>query len=500
MMILDPEDNRRGPFQVNVAYHPKATWRTDFLGQNRNPVLEASICGSCHTLDNPALSWDPQRGQYWPNEPGVPPPSVARDALFPIERTYDEWLNSSYATAQGVFAPQFAGSKPDGIVRTCQDCHMPRTTGRAAIIGAQQRDCVTNGCLPRHELVGGNTWAPQLLKDARWRLNAQEDAALLDAATVNARAMLTRSASISVSLAGAGNSLSAVVRVTNESGHKLPTGYVEGRRMWLTLEAFDASSARIYVSGAYDSATGILAEDPALKVYEVKQGITSELAAVLGKPAGESFHFVLNNTTIKDNRIPPRGHTVTAFDRPGMRPVGASFADGQHWDDTVYALPSGTRTVRATLYYQTSSKAYIDFLRTNGGVDGATLGALWDDLKSPPERIGTATAEIVPGSGNRPPLLVADTVTTGPNQPVIIDVLANDGDPDDGDIVTLVAVDTPARGTAAISDNKIIYTPEPGFAGEVRFHYTVRDLGGIERSSEVTVLVTAAHFLPLINR
>jgi hypothetical protein len=49
--------------------------------------------------------------------------------------------------------------------------------------------------------------------------------------------------------------------------------------------------------------------------------------------------------------------------------------------------------VEATLYYQTASKEYIDFLRTNGGADGQTVGLLWDDLKSPPEIMVTTSAE-----------------------------------------------------------------------------------------------------------
>ena len=182
----------------------------------------------------------------------------------------------------------------------------------------------------------------------------------------------------------------AVVRVINETGHKLPTGYPEGRRAWLNLTAYDGDGNPVYESGAYDPDTGVLTQDADIKVYEVKQGLTSELAALLGQPAGESFHFVLNNTIVKDNRIPPRGYTQAAFDRPGMRPVGATYVDGQHWDDTVYALPPTTERVFATLYYQTASKEYVDFLRANGGVDGASLGALWEGSKSPPEVMAMA--------------------------------------------------------------------------------------------------------------
>jgi hypothetical protein len=239
--------------------------------------------------------------------------------------------------------------------------------------------------------VGGNAWVPKLLQDTRWRLHSATQAGPLNIAATRAEQMLTRAATLTGTLSATTTGVTLTVRVANESGHKLPTGYPEGRRIWLHVQAFDAAGNPVYESGAYDLATAILAEDPDLKVYEAKLGITPALAAVVDKPAGESFHFVLNNTYLKDNRIPPRGYTVAAFDAPGLRPVGATYRDGQHWDDTVYTLPAAAVSAQVSLYYQTSSKDYIDFLRTNGGVDGATLGQLWDTLKSPPVQMAAVS-------------------------------------------------------------------------------------------------------------
>jgi hypothetical protein len=59
-------------------------------------------------------------------------------------------------------------------------------------------------------------------------------------------------------------------------------------------------------------------------------------------------------------------------------------------------FPNNTVRVEATLYYQTASKEYVDFLRTNGGVDEATLGQLWDTSKSPPEVMATAFYPSIP--------------------------------------------------------------------------------------------------------
>jgi hypothetical protein len=204
--------------------------------------------------------------------------------------------------------------------------------------------------------------------------------------------MLQKAATISVTLTSAGANKIATVRVTNQTGHKLPTGYPEGRRIWLNLRAYDNEGDLIYESGAYNPATGVLTEDPAIKIYEAKHGLSQQLVSFLGLPAeaaGESFHFVLNNVILKDNRIPPRGFTDSALNQRGLAPVGATYVAGQHWDDTVYTLPGEAEQVVVTLYYQTASKEYIDFLRSEGGADGATLGTLWDSSKSPPEVMAT---------------------------------------------------------------------------------------------------------------
>jgi hypothetical protein len=201
--------------------------------------------------------------------------------------------------------------------------------------------------------------------------------------------MLRQAATMTVTLTTSGTQKLATVRVTNETGHKLPTGYPEGRQMWINLKAYDEDGNLIDESGAYDFNTGQLDRADA-KVYEAKQGITHELADLLGEPAGDSFHFVLNNEVVKDNRIPPRGYTQDAFDEPGLRPVGATYEDGQHWDETRYLLPEGTERVLATLYYQTASKEYVEFLKERGGVDGEALYELWKTSKSPPQVMARA--------------------------------------------------------------------------------------------------------------
>ena len=153
--------------------------------------------------------------------------------------------------------------------------------------------------------------------------------------------------------------------------------------MWINLKAYDVSGNLLQEYGAYNPITGELTEDTT--IFEIQQGITPELAAYLQLPAGPSFHFVLNNTIYKDNRIPPRGFTESALNQFGLQPVGETYQPGQYWHETTYNVPAGTVRIHATLYYQVASKDYIDFLSANGGVDANMLANLWQEIPSDPQ-------------------------------------------------------------------------------------------------------------------
>lgn len=389
--IVDPNDNRRGPFSFNLELPYHTAFRTAFLGQDQDAVTQARLCGTCHNVYNPVLSWDTDRQQFWPNLMGEPASSFDQDQLFPVETTFDEWLASDFANG-GVVLAGFPSYKPGGVVETCQDCHMPHLVGIATdpAFNPVLRDCQINGCLPVHTFVGGNTWVPQLLQNPSWRLTVTGESSYLNETVLQAQAMLIRAASVNLTLSDHDDYKTALVRVTNRTGHKLPTGYAEGRQMWLNIQAFDAAGNLVYQSGAYDPVSGQLLPDSAIKIYEVKQGVTPELASLLMLQPGETFHFVLNNTVVKDNRIPPVGVTQMEYDRPGLRPVGVVYLNGQHWDETSYNLPPETARVLVRLYYQTSSKEYIEFLTGNGGVDGLALDQIWQSLKSPPQLMAAA--------------------------------------------------------------------------------------------------------------
>jgi hypothetical protein len=319
-------------------------------------------------------------GDYAPNEFDAPHGTNISTQMGVIERTYSEWLNSDFAVG-GVDLIQFGG-----VVSSCQDCHMADVTGH----GANDPEAPLRTDLPLHDFTGGNTFMPLLVADA---YPGEVDEAQLNAAIARAEAMLQKAARIELTPDIGGVS----VRVYNDTGHKLPSGYPEGRRLWLSVEARDESENVVYTSGDYDASTGVLAYDSDLKVYEVKPGLSPALADLLVLPAGPSFHFVLNDSIYSDNRIPPRGFTNAAFDAIQSGPVDHTYADGQYWDDTYYALPNTAKQVTVTLYYQAVSKEYVEFLQQENQTNdaGNQLYDLWvANGRGAPEIMAQETAPV----------------------------------------------------------------------------------------------------------
>ncbi len=387
--VADGNNAKRGPFFDAAAKHQK------FYSPFHSDI---DICGSCHDVSNPAYYRD-SLGDYVPTDFDQPAPDFNTYAMFPIERTYSEWKYSAYNTPGGIYAPQFGGNKQ--YVSTCQDCHMKDVTG----VGCNKAGVPTRDNLPLHDLTGGNTFIPLLIDSV---FPGESDSAALGAGTQRATGMLQKAATLEVSTSEQGNSYLASVRVTNETGHKLPSGYPEGRRIWLNLKAYNASDNLIYESGAYDPVTGVLTHDADAKIYEIKPGLSETVANILGYSPGPSFHFAVNDTIFSDNRIPPRGFTNAEYEMIQSPPINYTYSDSQYWDDTQYLIPGATAQLDVTLYYQTTSKDYVEFLRDENTTNdwGDVFYSLWNNNgKSAPVVMNSQTINLTPMGGNQPPVL-----------------------------------------------------------------------------------------------
>jgi hypothetical protein len=248
--------------------------------------------------------------------------------------------------------------------------------------GCNKKGTLLRPDLPLHDMTGGNTIIPMLIESL---FPGETDPAALNAGVQRATQILKEAATLDLDVSG--NVIT--VRVTNHTGHKLPSGYPEGRRIWINVIATDGG-ANTFESGHYDFGTGVLdvfdTDDNPTKIYEIKPGLSANLATSLGLDPGPSFHFAINNKIFKDNRIPPSGYDYLNFLTIQSPPIADGALDedmygpGQNYDITTYTLEFEPIAVEATLYYQTTSKEYVEFLRDENHTNhwGETLYNLWD--------------------------------------------------------------------------------------------------------------------------
>jgi hypothetical protein len=225
----------------------------------------------------------------------------------------------------------------------------------------------------------------------------------------------------------------STLKVVNLTGHKLISGYPEGRRMWLNIKWYNGSTL-LREDGKYgglgftitNPAGGpdvevesiIDLNDPNLVIYEAHYAMTRDWAQTLlavGKSpdfvlsydrmAGldttgnytlqdlanqpddyhETFHFVLNNYVSKDNRIPPYGMAYDEAWKRNALPVpadqyGNPGAGGvyEYWDAidlAAIAADLNATGAEIQLLYQGTSWEYVQFLANNNTGNNAFLGA-----------------------------------------------------------------------------------------------------------------------------
>ncbi|MCV6577466.1 MAG: Ig-like domain-containing protein, partial [Cohaesibacter sp.] len=111
----------------------------------------------------------------------------------------------------------------------------------------------------------------------------------------------------------------------------------------------------------------------------------------------------------------------------------------------------------------------------------------------------SATVTVTVNPVNDAPVAMDDTATTDENTKVVIDVLANDSDPDGDDLTIINPTVDAAQGTAIVEDGKIVFTPAAGFSGEASIAYSVQDAGGLTDSATVTVTVNSVNTPPLVD-
>lgn len=447
---------RDGGYGINAGGQyfnsPGAQKRSSFADPDaRHQVLYSRyhkskyFCSTCHDISNPVL----QNLGHAATLPGdgttiLPTESEPSYSYYHVERTFSEFMLSDYALqggaeGKGAFAPgSFTTSLPGNLIGKCQDCHMRDVVGvgankRGAPLRPDESTEHPNSGLPLHDMTGGNAWVAGVLASAipgspnfdqvnydllhRPNLtldmvsgNSNEPAAMI-AGMERSKQQLKLAAAISdLDYNSAAGTLS--FRVQNNTGHKLLSGFPEGRRMFVNIKMYDDAGTLIFEINPYDYIGGTfkIEDSEYLDKYD-GQGIIED-PEVLGAnethieeliyeahPSSEltdenyTFHFALATDRYKDNRIPPKGFR---FLEAQARLAEAKW-DGESADDyftqeeytggydqvDLVDLPPNASYVEVSLYYQTTSREYIEFLRNEvNGTGHTTLsgtGAGGDD-------------------------------------------------------------------------------------------------------------------------
>lgn len=361
-------------------------------------VKSPEMCGSCHDLTIPVQNHG-----------------------MPIQRTYTEWKHSAFGRDDPV----------PGVTDTrCQGCHMPTmkheyTDDMPVSLNPDpllsgwypySKDRNIGGGTSFHKFAGGDRDLPQMMKvlypEVDLELIGQptghdpmifpgmlsDRGPMWDRASRNTEIALRDAVSAEIASGptcdGAGQ-CQLTVRVTNLSGHKIPSGFPAGQRMWLGLVVKDSTGAVVYQSGHYDPASARLYNDASMTGLDRALSPTIDEASnavmvyekATGTCAGAPMRCtespdLLNDTILFDNRIPPLGYdyaaagplggafwsyepaTLVPFEDPSRYPADAS-GYSRNWDEINYSFDAAGATgltARAEVHYQSHAREYMDYL------------------------------------------------------------------------------------------------------------------------------------------
>jgi hypothetical protein len=262
--FIGSPDTLYGPFDS-----PKTLPMNHALGvipEHSQTIKTPELCGTCHTVHLPVYSG-----------------SVAVAQSYE-QTTYPEWAFSAYRTGETPDGKLPFG--PGSLAQSCQGCHMPSAdeTGapfRSKIAGIQEHsnfpqvehgadatqiDLQVRSPFAKHLLVGLNVFFIEMAKQFNEVLGIPTKDPMmgglgvrplnLTEQTMLDQASATTSKITVGDLALDGAELRANVTVTNETGHKFPSG-VGFRRAFVDFTVADAAGKVLWESGRTNDA-GVL--------------------------------------------------------------------------------------------------------------------------------------------------------------------------------------------------------------------------------------------------
>ncbi len=99
---------------------------------------------------------------------------------------------------------------------------------------------------------------------------------------------------------------------------------------------------------------------------------------------------------------------------------------------------------------------------------------------------------------NQPPVAADDSATTAEDNSIIVDVMANDSDPD-GDSLVITGLGSPTNGSAVIDNGRIRYQPYSNYHGPDSVTYVLSDGVNPQVVADLTIDVTPVNDPPILS-
>ena len=267
-------------------------------------ISTSEACATCHNLISSPVDTNGE--------------AITGTHGFPEQMIFTEWQQSDYA---------IGGSKE----ATCQACHMPKLDQPVPLASAGSTEKRDN--FSEHSFLAANTVLQTMLDNYSSELGVPDGVDFKPAIERN-RQFLQTAASLELQNQSlADDKLRFDVKVTNETGHKLPSGY-HSRRVYLHVLVTDASGEQVFESGKINkngSITGVAEDnDPSTwephynKINDERQ--VQVYQSIMINSDGKRAHSLLNSIDyVKDNRLLPSGlDKLSADDKIAVKGSAAS--------------------------------------------------------------------------------------------------------------------------------------------------------------------------------
>lgn len=380
-IVTFPEENIEDRPAYGQYGNPNGDYMKElskFTAQYGAHISTSEVCATCHNLDVESIDTNGDKlGGH----------------SFAEQATYTEWQLSSFNN----------GSADN----TCQGCHMPRLSQSVMLSNLGSSPARPN--FAEHTFLGANTIMQTMMDNYSEELGIDPDIDFQESIIRN-REFLKDSATIE--LQGATKTADGInfdVKVTNNAGHKLPSGY-HSRRAYIHVVVTDADGLVVFENGAInpDGSIDGVDEDANPSTWEPHYDVITTAnqvqvyQGVTGNSDGDRTHSLLNSFNfLKDNRLTPQGFDKNTVN-PDVAVIGAALSDGDfnQGSDTVSyqldLLASGSYTVQAELRYQPFSYGHLAQIFTLGDkLDRVDMfRTIYDNTEIRDEVIATAVGAI----------------------------------------------------------------------------------------------------------